>query len=63
VRIQDAGLKRAARGWLKYRTPKIVKNPPSAHHRTIVLGYIFATKASIDNQKNVKQQYLLHMSS
>ena len=26
-------------------------------------GYIFATKAHIDNRKKVKQQYLLHMSS
>ena len=34
------------------------------HHRTIVSGYIFPTKAHIDNRKKwVKQQYLLHMSS
>jgi len=34
---------------------------PSAHHRTTLSGYIFATKACIDNQeKMVKQQYLLH---
>jgi len=33
------------------------------HHRTTSTGYIFATKACIDNRKrNVKQQYLLHMS-
>jgi len=39
------------------------KKSPSAHHRTTLSGYIFATKARIDNQKNlVKQQYLLHMS-
>jgi len=48
----------------KCRTQKIAKNSPSGHHRTTLLGYIFATKARIDNRKNlVKQQYLLHMSS
>jgi len=30
---------------------KIVKNLPSAHHRTTLSGYIFATKARIDNRK------------
>jgi len=36
----------------------------SAHHRTTLSGYIFATKALIDNRKKfIKQQYLLHMSS
>ena len=35
---------------------------PSGHHRTTSSGYIFATKARIDNrEKRVKQQYLLHM--
>ena len=39
------------------------KKSPYAHHRTTLSGYIFATKAYIDNQKkNVKQQYVLHMS-
>jgi len=35
------------------------KNSPSGHHRTTLLGYIFATKACIDNRKKklVKQQY------
>ena len=43
----------------KYRTQKIDKNSPSAHHRTTLSGYIFATKALIDNRKKiVKQQYL-----
>jgi len=38
------------------------KNSPSAHHRTTLSGYIFITKARIDNQKKfVKQQYLLHI--
>jgi len=27
------------------------KNLPSAHHRATLSGYIFATKACIDNQK------------
>ena len=37
----------------------------SGHHRTTSSGYIFATKAHIDNRKKIirpKQQYLLHMS-
>jgi len=60
VRISDTGLKRAR--W-KYRTQRITRNLPSAHHRTTLSGYIFATKAHIDNQKKlVKQQYLLQMS-
>jgi len=44
---------------------KIAKNWPSGHHRTTLSGYIFATKACIDNWKKklVKQQYLSHMSS
>jgi len=48
----------------KYRTQKVAKNSPSAHHRTTLSGHIFTTKACIDNRKKlVKQQYLLHMSS
>ena len=36
---------------------------PSGHHHTTLSGYIFATKARIDNRKQlVKQQYLLHMT-
>jgi len=39
------------------------KNSPFGHHRTTLLGYILATKVHINNQKkNVKQQYLPHMS-
>jgi len=30
---------------------KIAKKSPSGHHRTILSGYIFATKARIDNLK------------
>ena len=64
MRISDAGLKRAARGSLKYRTQKSRQKSPSGHHRTTLSGYIIATKAPIDNQKKtVKQQYILHMSS
>jgi len=40
---------RAAR-W-KCRTQKIAKNSPSRHRRTTLSGYIFATKARIDNRK------------
>jgi len=50
----------------KYRTQKVAKKSPYGHHRTNLSGYIFATKARIDNQKKklvLKQQYLLHMSS
>ena len=31
---------------------KIAKNSPAVHHRTTLSGYIFATKACIDNRKN-----------
>ena len=42
----------------------IAKNLPSAHHRTTLSGYIFATKTRIGNRKKlVKQQYFIHMSS
>jgi len=47
----------------KCRMQKIAKKSPSAHHPTTLSGYIFATKARIDNQKKlVKQQHLLQMS-
>jgi len=40
------------------------KNSPSAHYRTTLSGYIFATNAFIDNrQKIVKQPYLRPTSS
>ena len=43
---------------------KSQKNSLSGHHHTTLSGYIFATKAHIDNRKKiVKQQYRLHMSS
>jgi len=31
--------------------PKNRQNSPSWHHRTTLSGYIFATKARIDNRK------------
>ena len=36
---------------LKYRMQKCRKKLPSGHHRTTLSGYIFATKALIDNRK------------
>ena len=47
----------------KYSTQKIAKTSTSAVYPTTLLGYIFANKTRIDNRKNLKQQYLLHMSS
>jgi len=48
----------------KYRTQKWCQKSPPEHHRTTSSGYIFATKAYINNRKKklVKQQYLLQMS-
>ena len=47
---------------VKIEDAKIAKNSPSGHHRTNLSGYIFATKAHIDNRKKlVKQQYVLQM--
>jgi len=37
----------------KYRTQKLRKKSPSRHHRTTLLGCIFATKAYIDNWKKL----------
>jgi len=56
------GLKCAARGSLQIQDAKKSPKSPSGHHCTTSTGYIFATKARIDNRKKlVKQQYLLHM--
>jgi len=33
--------------------PKIAKNSPSGHHHTKLSGYIFATKAHVDNRKKL----------
>jgi len=47
----------------KCRTQKGCQKSPSGHHRTTLSGYIFATKAHIDNRKKlIKQQYVLKMS-
>jgi len=63
VRIYNAGLKRAARGSLEYRTQKSRQKSPSGHHRTTLSGYIFAAKAHVDNRKKgVKQRCVFHMS-
>ena len=51
VRIYDAGLKCAARGSLKIQDAKSRQKLPIGHHRTTLSGYMFATKACIDNQK------------
>jgi len=37
----------------KCRTQKIAKISPYGHHRTTLSGYIFATKARIDNRKKL----------
>jgi len=43
----------------KYTTQKWCKNSPSGHHRTTLSGYIFATKACIDNwKKNLLNNYI-----
>ena len=48
----------------KCRTQKSRQKSPSGHHPTTLSGYIFATKAFIDNRKKViKQQYLPYMFS
>jgi len=41
------------------------KKSPKIRHRTTLSGYMFATKARIDNRKKklVKQRYLPHMFS
>ena len=54
----------AARWKYMYMTQKWCKKSPYGRHRTTLSGYVFATKARIDNRKKlVKQQYVLHMSS
>jgi len=43
----------------KCRTQKVAKNSPCGHYCTTLSGYMFTTKARIDNRKKlVKQQYL-----
>jgi len=40
-------------GSLEMQDPKIANKLLSGHHRTTLSGYIFATKARIDNRKNL----------
>jgi len=42
--------------------PKNRQNSPSGHHRTTLSGYIFATKARIDNRKKCQTAMSPHMS-
>jgi len=37
----------------KCRTQQIAKKSPSAHYRTNLSGYIFASEAAVDNRKNL----------
>jgi len=63
VQIYNAGLKSGTSSSLEMQDPKNATNSPSGHHRTTLLGYIFATKSCIEIRgKNVKQQHLPHMS-
>jgi len=48
VRMSEMCCRRLAE---KYRTQKIAEKSISGHHSTTLFGYIFATKACIDNQK------------
>jgi len=41
------------RGSLEMQDPKMAKKSPPGHHRTTLSGYIFATKAHIDNWKKL----------
>jgi len=50
----------------QYRTQKSPKKSPTAHHRTTLSGYIFATEAYIDNRKkllnsNISYRYIQNM--
>ena len=58
-KMQVWNLLHAAR-W-KHRTQKSRQKSPSGHQRTTLSGYIFATKAHIDNRRKlIKQQCVLH---
>jgi len=50
--MQPAGPKCAARGSLEIQNAKMTQKSPSAHYRTTLSSYVFATKACIDNWKN-----------
>jgi len=49
--MQPGGLKCGARGSLEMQDPK--NRHLRGHHRTTLSGYIFATKARIDNWKKI----------
>ena len=53
IRIQNGGLKCAAGGSLQIQDAKKLPKIAIWHHRTTSTGYIFATKARIDNRKNM----------
>jgi len=63
VRILIAGLKCAESGSLEIQDAKMTQKIAICAPSHKCVGYIFATKACIDNrEKLVKQQYVLHMS-
>jgi len=45
---------------LKIQDAKITQKSPSAHHRTTLLGYVFATEAFIDNRKKTIKTAISH---
>jgi len=48
----------------RWNKGRITQKSTSAHHRTNLSGYMFASKAFIDNRKKfLKQQHLLHHMS
>jgi len=53
----------AVRGSLERQDPKNRRNSPSGHHRTTLSGYIFATKARMDNWKKILNSNVSYMSS
>ena len=59
--MQVWNLLHAAR-W-KYRTQKLRKKSPSAHHRTTLSGYIFAIKPCIDNWRKLLTSNISSTSS
>ena len=51
IQIQTRNWNCAARGSLNIQDAKMTHISPSGHHRTTLSGYVFATKACIDNRK------------
>jgi len=52
-------MKYAASGSLEIRDAKMMQKMPSEHHRTTLSGYIFATKACINNWEELVKQMSL----